>query len=343
MRLKRTVSKPRISLALQGGGAHGAFTWGVLDYLLEASDLEFDGVSGTSAGAMNAVVLADGLLKGGRDGAREALAGFWRAVAGSVPFEVAVRTLDGESITLSPAMKLMIGWTSLFSPYEFNPFDLNPLRKLVAERVDFERLRRESLVRLFIAATGANTGRLRLFHHHEVTPDVLLASACLPTLHHTIEIEGEPYWDGGFTANPAVFPLFYECDSRDILLVLINPLRHLKTPRSAEEIRARTMELGFSANFLREMRMFAHAREFAAAQPWWGRGRFERRMLASNFHLIEANEAMSKLSSDTKLAAHGPFLEQLRDLGRERARAWLASSRQHVGSKSSVELAGLFM
>lgn len=342
MRLKRTSAKRRISLALQGGGAHGAFTWGVLDYLLEASDLDFEGVSGTSAGAMNAVVLADGLLKGGRDGARQALANFWRAVAGSVPFEVAVRTLDGESITLTPAMKMMMGWTSLFSPYELNPFDLNPLRELVTSMVDFERLRSNCPLRLFIAATAANTGRLRLFKEHELTPDALLASACLPSIHHSVEIDGEPYWDGGFTANPAVFPLFYECVSRDILLVLINPLRHRETPRSAEDIRTRSRELGFSANFLREMRMFAHAREFAGEQPWWARGRLERRLLATNFHLVEASDEMSKLSSDTKLAAHGPFLEQLCELGRERARAWLRRKGRLVGSKSSLELAGLF-
>lgn len=240
MRLKRLPSKPRICLALQGGGAHGAFTWGVLDFLLEASDLQFEGVSGTSAGAMNAVVLADGLMKGGRDGARAALAEFWREVAASVPFEVAVRTLDGESVTLTPAMKMMMGWTSLFSPYELNPFDLNPLRKLVTRMVDFERLRRRSPVKLFIAATAANTGRLRLFKEHELTVDSILASACLPSIHHSVEIDGEPYWDGGFTANPAVFPLFYECPGRDILLVLINPLRHRDTPRSAEEIRTRS-------------------------------------------------------------------------------------------------------
>ena len=189
-----------------------------------------------------------------------------------MPFEVAVRTLDGESVTLTPAMKMMMGWTSLFSPYELNPFDLNPLRKLVTRMVDFERLRRRSPVKLFIAATAANTGRLRLFKEHELTVDSILASACLPSIHHSVEIDGEPYWDGGFTANPAVFPLFYECPGRDILLVLINPLRHRDTPRSAEEIRTRSRELGFSANFLREMRMFAHARQFANEQPWWARG-----------------------------------------------------------------------
>ena len=342
MRFTRSAKRKPISLALQGGGAHGAFTWGVLDYLLEVGHLEFDGVSGTSAGAMNAVMMAQGMMTGGRDGAREALADFWQSVASSVPFDIAVRTLDGESATLGPAMKLMTLWASFFSPYELNPLDLNPLRDVLVKQVDFERLRRESPVRLFIAATEVNTGRLRLFRERELTADALLASACLPTVHHTIEIDDEHYWDGGFAANPAVFPLFYQGRSSDILLVLINPMRHSKTPRSIDEIRTRSMELGFSANFLREMRMFAHARDFAAAQPWWSRGRLERRLLSTNFHLIEASEVMSQLSSESKMSAHGPFLEQLRDLGRERAQQWHEACAHHVGKRPSVEVAGLF-
>ncbi len=342
MRIKPFSRQKTISLALQGGGAHGAFTWGVLDYLLEAGQLEFDAVSGTSAGAMNAAVLAQGLMTDGADGAREALATFWKSVASSVPFDVTVRTLDGDSGTLAPAMKMMMMWASFFSPYELNPFDHNPLRDVVTKQIDFERLRRESPLRLFIAATEANTGRLRLFREHELTPDALLASACLPSVHHSIEIDGEHYWDGGFAANPAVFPLFYTGKSRDIMLVLINPMRHSKTPRSADEIRTRSMELGFSANFLREMRMFAHAREFAEKQPWWSRGRLERRLLSTNFHLIEASEVMSQLSSESKLSASGSFLEQLRDLGRERAKQWHTASGHHVGERPSVEVAGLF-
>ncbi|KAA3649316.1 MAG: patatin-like phospholipase family protein [Proteobacteria bacterium] len=342
MRIKPFSHRKTISLALQGGGAHGAFTWGVLDYLLEVGHLDFDAVSGTSAGAMNAAVLAQGLMAGGREGARKALAAFWRAVASSVPFDVTVRTLDGHSGTLAPAMKMMLMWANFFSPYELNPFDHNPLRDVVTKQIDFDRLRHASPLRLFIAATEANTGRLRLFREHELTADALLASACLPSVHHSIEIDGEHYWDGGFAANPAVSPLFYHGRSRDILLVLINPMRHSKTPRSADEIRTRSMVLGFSANFLREMRMFAHAREFAAQQPWWSRGRLERRLLSTNFHLIEASEVMSRLSAESKLSPSGSFLQLLHDLGRERARQWHAESGHHVGERPSVEVAGLF-
>lgn len=342
MRFRRSAKSKTISLALQGGGAHGAFTWGVLDYLLEVGHLKFDAVSGTSAGAMNAAVLTQGLMAGGPDGAREALATFWNSVASSVPYDVTVRTLNGDSGTLAPAMKMMMTWASFFSPYQLNPFDLNPLRDVVTNQIDFERLRRESPLQLFIAATEANTGRLRMFREHELTADALLASACLPSVHHSIEIDGEHYWDGGFAANPAVFPLFYTGGSCDILLVLINPMRHSKTPRSAEEIRIRSMELGFSANFLREMRMFAHARDFAAAQPWLSRGRLERRLLSTNFHLIEASEVMGQLSSESKMSASESFLEQLRDLGRERAQQWHEASARHVGKRESVEVAGLF-
>src|SRR6185369_12329357 len=179
---KNTTSKNKsIAIGMQGGGAHGAFTWGVLDYLLEEGRVEFDGLSGTSAGAMNAVVLADGLLRGGRKGARAALSEFWTAVAASVPFQTAVPTLDGEGHAVSPALQLVMQWSRYFSPYELNPFDHNPLRAILTERIDFPRLRAATVPRLFIAATHANSGRLRLFRNWELTPDVILASACLPT------------------------------------------------------------------------------------------------------------------------------------------------------------------
>ncbi|TXT29623.1 MAG: NTE family protein [Rhodocyclaceae bacterium] len=206
-----------INLALQGGGAHGAFTWGVLDALLEDSAFTFDGVSGTSAGAMNALCLAHGLMTGGRDGAREALARFWTGVAASSPFAKS-GDAGGE---VNPALKLMLQWTNHLSPEQLNPFDLNPLRDILGEQFDFARLRHDAPVKLFIAATHANSGKLRLFRNHELSVDTLLASACLPTIHRTIVIDGEPYWDGGYSANPAVFPLAYQCTSPDILLILL--------------------------------------------------------------------------------------------------------------------------
>ncbi|MCB1955249.1 MAG: patatin-like phospholipase family protein [Rhodocyclaceae bacterium] len=342
MLLPRLSERKRISLALQGGGAHGAFTWGVLDALLEHGRFGFDGVSGTSAGAMNAVVMAHGWVSGGREGAREALDQFWNAIADASPFELATPAQDGGAVSLNPVMKFMMRLSSVFSPTELNPLDLNPLREVLEAQVDFERLRRRCPIRLFLAATEVNTGRLRLFRNAELTVDALLASACLPTIHHTIEIDGEPYWDGGYVANPAVFPLFYECGSRDVMLVLLDPMRHQGTPRTAEEIRLRAVELSFSANFLREMRMFAHAREYAAESPWWRRGRLERRLLAARFHLIDAGDELGRFGPESKLAASRPFLLGLRDLGRAHAMAWLNAKSDCLGSRSSVEIAGLF-
>ncbi|MDD5250062.1 MAG: patatin-like phospholipase family protein [Rhodocyclaceae bacterium] len=331
----------RVNLALQGGGAHGAFTWGVLDRLLEDGRVYFDGVSGTSAGAMNAVVLANGLMSGGNDGARAALAAFWAAVAGSQPYKAAVPALDGENIALAPALKAMLRWTSYLSPGQLNPFDLNPLRDIVEAQIDFARLRTASPVRLFIAATHANSGKLRLFRQPELSADALLASACLPTIHRAVVIDGEPYWDGGFAANPAVFPLFYECDSRDILLVLLAPLKHKETPDSAAAIKDRVLELTFNSTFLREMRMFAHLREYVS-RSWLPLGRFERRIVRSHFHVIEAEDLMCQLTTETKLTADMRFFEMLRDRGRERAQDWLQAHAEDVGRRSTVELSELF-
>jgi NTE family protein len=333
---------PAVNLALQGGGAHGAFTWGVLDALLEDGRLRFDGVSGTSAGAMNAVLLAQGLLADGNEGARAALRNFWKAVAGSTPFEVAEPSPDGKGMRLVPAMRLMLQWTHYFSPEQLNPFDLNPLRDILLKQVDFERLRAESPVKLFLAATNANTGKLRLFRNHELQADAVLASACLPTMHRSVVIDGEPYWDGGYAANPAVFPLFHECQARDILLVMLSPLKHSAAPKSAGDIKNRMMELAFNATFLREMRMFAHLRESLMGLGWWRRGALERRLIDTHFHVIEASQVMRELSTESKAAANMRFFEMLFELGRDHAATWLLAHHGDVGQRSSADLGELF-
>lgn len=210
-----------LNLALQGGGAHGAFTWGVLDALLEDGRFKFDGISGTSAGAMNALCVGHGLMTGGNDGARLALNDFWTTIGQQSPFSPPPEASAG----MAPALKLMLQWTDYLSPEQLNPLDLNPLRDLLTEKFDFARLRRDCPVKLFIAATHANSGKLRVFRNAELSVDTLLASACLPTIHRTVMIDGEPYWDGGYSANPAVFPLLYQCEAQDILLVLLTPLR----------------------------------------------------------------------------------------------------------------------
>lgn len=334
-------NKRSINLALQGGGAHGAFTWGVLDALLEDGRLHFEGVSGTSAGAMNAVILANGLMHGGRDGARAALETFWSAVARSLPFEIAVPSSDGQDFSLKPAFKMMLQWSHYFSPRQLNPFDLNPLRDILCAQVDFNRLRTHSPVKLFIAATHANSGKVRLFRSPEISADAILASACLPMMSRPVEIDGEPYWDGGYAANPAVFPLFYECKSSDILLVLLTPLKHKATPHTAQQIKDRVLDLAFNATFLREMRMFAHAREYAG-QSMFHLGHLERRLARVNFHVIDAEELLGELKAETKLAANMKFFEMLRDMGRARTQAWLAASHDEIGKRSTVDIGELF-
>lgn len=339
--LSRNASTKPINLALQGGGAHGAFTWGVLDALLEDGRYAFEGVSGTSAGAMNALCLAYGMMTGGRDGAREALSRFWTGVAESSPFPARGDGAPG----MAQAMKLMLQWTHHLSPEQLNPFDLNPLRDILAEQFDFARLRRSCPLKLFIAATHANSGKLRVFRNHELSVDALLASACLPTIHRTIVIDGEPYWDGGYSANPAVFPLVYQCDSADILLVLLTPLRYAETPDSAADIRQRLLELSFNSTFLREMRMFAHLHD-AVGPRWWPKwlpgSRFERRIESLRFHAITADALLGELPADSKLTVSLPFFERLRDNGRTHAQEWLAKHGASIGTQPSLDLAKLF-
>lgn len=339
MRWTSTAARPRVALALQGGGAHGAFTWGVLDHLLEEGRLDIAAVSGTSAGAMNAVALAQGLAEGGAEGARAALQRFWSAVGARVPFDL-FKLGNAERPGLTPAARLFMHWAQLLSPYQFNPLGLNPLREVLAEQFDFERLRSASPVRLFIAATHANSGRLRLFENAELSVDVVLASACLPTLHHAVMIEGEPYWDGGYSANPALFPLV-RSGVRDLLIVSLSPMTYTQAPVSADEIHARALEFAFNASFLREARLIGEACAEARLSRW-SFGRLERRLRRLRTHLIDAHDELGEMPGETRLIAHLPFLERLRDLGRERARRWLAEAGPQVGRRSSVDLASVF-
>jgi NTE family protein len=331
---------PQLNLALQGGGAHGAFTWGVLDALLLQPELAFEGLSGSSAGAMNAVVFADGWMKGGPEGARQALAEFWTEIGRQMPWGTMTRG-ENDAVNLSHTTQLLAHWAGFFSPSQLNPFDLNPLRDLLRRQVDFAGLRKHCPFKLFVGATQANTGKLRLFREFELTLEMLLASACLPKIHHSVEIDGEPYWDGGYSANPAVFPLFYECESRDVMLVLLNPLKREDTPRTAQEIDTRIAELGFSAHFMREMRMFAHARAFADRRfLLWGR--LERRLHTMRFHMIDSSGLVNLERSDTKLLAHGPFLELLRQQGQTRCKAWLAQHASAIGQHPTLDVEDAF-
>jgi len=340
--MSRAAPPPPLNLALQGGGAHGAFTWGVLDALLADEELRFEGVSGTSAGAMNALCLAHGLMDGGRAGARAALARFWTAIAASAESFVQPGAGNGE---MAPGLKLMLQWADWLSPEQLNPLDLNPLRDILAAQFDFARLQQHSPLRLFIAATQASTGKLRVFRERELDVDTLLASACLPTIHRTVSIAGEPYWDGGYSANPAIFPLVHDCRAADILLVLLSPLRFAATPNSAADIRQRLRELAFNSTFLREMRMYAHLRE-QIGRPWWPDwlpiGRVEKRIAALRFHAICADEVLGELPAESKLAVNLPFFERLRDDGRAHAARWLAERRGALGRRATLDLREVF-
>lgn len=332
---KRTTSRP-LSLALQGGGAHGAFTWGVLDALLEDGRFDLRAASGTSAGAMNAVVLAHGLLEGGPDGARDALARFWSAVGGNASLlHVGAGASDGRP---SPMASLMLQWSGFLAPSQFNPLGYDPLRGIIEAQVDFERLRAQRRFDLFIAATHANTGRLRLFRTPEVSADAVLASACLPALYKAVEIDGEPYWDGAFAANPPVLPLFAECRMEDVLMVLLSPATHGDTPRTATEIRDRSQALTFNAAFLAEMRSLIHMREFIrrSVVPWLVKEHPVRR---KRLHLVADDALMSRLDDDSKSTTSLPFLKTLRDHGRSRVREWLEGDAALVGRQSTVDIA----
>ena len=340
------MTAPRsLNLALQGGGAHGAFTWGVLDALLEDGRLTFDGVSGTSAGAMNAVVLAHGWMVGGRDGARAALRRFWTTLAETVPAGATRHDGDG-SVHLAPALKLWMAWAHYVTPAQFNPLDVNPLRELLADQIDFERLRRAAPMRLFVAATHADSGRLRLFGNHELSVDAVLASGCLPTVFHAPTIDGETWWDGGYAANPAVFPLLRGGRSLDTLLVLLSPLAWppISPTATARELHARVAEIAFTAAFRREMQALVRERGERETRTWtrWLPHALRGERPAARFHLIEAGPSLEHLEGETRLAVNARFFETLHHLGRGSATLWLAQHFDALGRRDSVDLAAKF-
>jgi NTE family protein len=248
---------------------------------------------------------------------------------------------DGDTIRFTPAARWFMQLSQFVSPYDANPAGRNPLRDLLVEQVDFERLRRPGAVPLFVAATQASTGRLRVFESRELGVDAVLASTCLPAVHHAVQIGGELYWDGGYSANPAVFPLLQANRARDTLLVLLSPFRHTGPLRSTADIKSRAQDIAFDNTFLREMHMLAHVREMARSSTWL-RGRFERRVLRARFHLIEDADGLGGLPGETRLIAHRPFLERLRDAGRARAQAWLQQHGALLGRQPSVDIEAVF-
>jgi NTE family protein len=332
-----------VTLALQGGGSHGAFTWGVLDRLLEDGRIDVEAISGASAGAMNAVAFAHGLLVGGPDGARQSLKDFWEAVAArALPSFVPTdwTQTNGLQAKPTPAFRAYLAMVRFFAPYQLNPFDLNPLRDILSAQIDFERLRSEGRLGLFIAATRVATGTLRLFRAREMSLEAVLASACLPALHTTVMINGEGYWDGGLTANPPLYPLLHECAARDIVAVLLHPCRWPDSPTTAGEISQRLTEISFGAAFFSELQGIALARR-EAQRSLFAWGALERRLRRLNLHVIDAPELMGTLDTLSKLNAQASFITALRDAGREWTEAWLEKNGPSLGVRPTHDLARL--
>jgi NTE family protein len=328
-----------VDLALQGGGAHGAFTWGVLDRLLEEPRLTIEGISGTSAGAMNAAVLAHGHLAGGAAGAKAALEEFWRRVSRAATFSPFRRTpldmLMGRwTLDSSPIFLAFDLAARMFSPYDVNPRGANPMRDILMECVDFARLA-QSPIRLFVTATNVRTGRGRVFRNAELTSNVLLASACLPTLFQAIEIDGEPYWDGGYVGNPTITPLVRECASSDTILVQVNPVERPGTPRTAREILDRLNEVSFNSPLMKELRLIAVLRQVANAGDCEG-----ARWAGMRIHRI-ASAMMTDLGSSSKLNAEWEFFCMLREEGRRCAQAFLSEHLDNLGRRSTLDLDAL--
>ena len=327
-----------VSLGLQGGGAHGAFTWGVLDAILEDGRIAIEALTGTSAGAMNAVVLAEGWIEGGADGARAKLEAFWRAISIDGKYGGSERSaLDVLLGTWSEMRPPGLLWFDLFSrvasPYDVNPLNINPLRGVVADLIDFEKVKACDAVEIFIAATNVRTGKIKVFRRDELSADHLMASACLPMIFQAVEIEGEAYWDGGYMGNPALYPLFYEAAADDILLVQINPIERKELPTKAREIRDRINEITFNASLLREMRAIAFVNRLVDAGKL-PKDEYKRVLL----HRIDGGAARARWASSTRLQADWDFLLRLRDLGRAAAKRWLKRNYSAIGEKGTVDL-----
>lgn len=357
--------RPRIidlDLALQGGGAHGAFTWGVLDRLLDETSLALVGLSGTSAGAMNAVVLASGLLEGDRQGARRALHRFWHSVAdigplSPLPWRAAQKDtaphadwwgswLDLWNDPLQSWMQAWQGgWRQLWghepSPYELNPLGINPLRQVLSQQVDFAALRAHATVRLFVAATQVRTGRLRLFRRHELTADVVIASACLPLVFQAVEIDGEAYWDGGYAGNPSLHPLILESPADDLMLVQLNPRLREAVPTRSPDILDRMNEVTFNASLLKELRSLAllqQALSKTRPAPRRDRHTLFDRVATMRIHRIDGEGRLSDLGAASKLDTRRVFLERLHRIGVDAAEHWLRDHRADLGRRSTISL-----
>jgi NTE family protein len=322
-----------VSLALQGGGAHGAFTWGVLDALLEDGRLGVEAITGASAGALNAVVLVEGWLSGGIDGARSQLETFWRSASVGGSLSQGQRGL----------LDLMLGswrnpaWTTVITrslgPYQTNPLNINPLRDAIDALIDFDRVRAATDVEIFISATNVWTGKIAIFRRQELTADHVMASACLPLIFQAVEIDGVPYWDGGYMGNPALYPLYYESMTDDIVLVQISPLERRQTPHSVREIHNRLNEITFNGTLLRELRAVAFVQRLIKE------GKLSSKEYKDvHLHRIDASGVLEDYEASSRLNAEWEFFVKLRDAGRQTAQRWLAENYEAIGVRGTLDL-----
>ncbi|WP_282607322.1 patatin-like phospholipase family protein [Pelagibius sp. Alg239-R121] len=333
----------RINVALQGGGAHGALTWGVLDRLLEDDGISIEGISGTSAGAVNGVLLAYGITAGDRAFTRDLLRRFWRRISEiaatsplqPTPFD---RMLGIGRMDYSPAFMALDIMSRLFSPYQFNALALNPLRDTLDEFVDFEVVKHCKEVKLFVSATSVKRGRVKIFGLEELSLDAVMASACLPFLQPAVEIDGEPYWDGGYMGNPAIFPLIYHTDSRDVLLIQLNPINIQHTPKTAQEILDRLNTLTFNSSLMREMRAIKFVTDIID-DGFDDEGRLKRMLM----HVIDAEDVMDDLGVSSKLNADWEFLQYLHKIGYERTEIWLSENRDALGERSTMDIEEMYL
>ncbi len=328
----------RINLALQGGGAHGAYTWGVLDRLLEEESIEIEAISGASAGAMNAVCIADGFERNGKQGARDKLRQFWLAVGEASRYSPLRRTpldawLGSWSMDHSPALLALDLFSQIYSPYDFNLMDANPLQDIVASQIDFDNVNKCAAFRLFVSATNVWNGKVRVFENEEMTVKTVLASSCLPSMFKAVKIDGVPYWDGGYMGNPVLFPFFDGSGTEDILLVQINPIERIATPKSARQIANRVNEITFNASLLSELRAIAFVSRLLRD------GKLSRDDYRDiRMHRVDAPDELKKLSASTKLNAEPDFLTHLMELGRGAAQSWIENGMEKVGRQAGIDL-----
>lgn len=338
-----TTSSKRIKLALQGGGAHGAFTWGVLDRILEDGRLEIDAISGTSAGAMNAVALANGYSEGGVDGAREKLELFWHTMSESALHSPVKRApidvlMGNWSLDRSVGYHAMDALSRVFSPYQLNPLNMNPLRDVLEDCIDFTCVHNCTKIKLYISATNVETGKVKVFDSRHLTADMVLASACLPNVFQAVVIDDVPYWDGGYMGNPALFPFHNSHECADIAVIQINPVERKGIPRTPQDIQNRVNEIAFNSSLLKELRAIDFVDRLISE------GKLdETRYQRERIHIIENQDALIPLGASSKMNTEWAFLTHLRDLGQETATQWLEAHFNDIGERSTVDLRAMFM